>query len=99
LARAGVDARAEAELRARVAADIEDVGVLEDARVAVGRAEQQHHLRPRRDRVAGEQALAVGGAVERMYRLREADRLLEGVACERGVLAEQAPLVGIGREV
>src|ERR1019366_10321031 len=47
LTRAGMDADAEADVPARVAADVEPVGILEPPRVAVGGAEQREHLAAR----------------------------------------------------
>ena len=93
-AQAEVRALAEGEAALRVAEQVEAVGVGEGALVAVGRADQQHHL------VAGAQLLAVQldvarhQARERLGRVVVAQRLLDPARDQRrvrGAPARAAP--------
>ena len=73
-----MDAGAEAEVGVGRAAGVEPVGVGEDRRVPVGRAEQGGDLLPRPDPDAGSSTSRVGRPLEQLERRVEAEHLLGG---------------------
>src|SRR5690606_36016094 len=91
-------AAAEADLRVGVAADVEDLGVLEDGGVAVGGAVEDDDLVVFLDVLAAEHLVAGGGAAEEVDGGDPADDLVGGRGGEGGVGDEAGPLVGVFEE-
>src|SRR5438128_1871037 len=98
LANAHMDAGAEADMARRAAGDVVAVRVFPAARIAVGGAEKHQDFLALADGVAAKLDLARGGAEEGLHRALEADRLLEGVARQRGIAAQPRQLVPEARQ-
>ena len=89
---------AEGHVGVGVAGDVEDLRVIEDGLVAVGRDVEEHHLGVGLDGLAAELEVLSGLAPEVHDRGHVAQHLLDGRRQERAVVAEQFPLVGIVEE-
>ena len=76
-AEAKVDATTEAQVRVRVAADVEAVGIVEPGWVAVGRTEQSDDERAGGDAGTGELDLARGDAAVGLHRCIEPERFVD----------------------
>ena len=95
-AQAVVHAAAEGQYRRRAfAGDVDAIGVVVDARIAVGRSGIDQHHRARREDVAVELGVldhqAQGAARDR----RVAHGLLDGVHGQVGIVSQQLPLLGM----
>jgi hypothetical protein len=89
-----MDPRAEGDVAVRRARDVEPVGIGERVGIAVGGADADGHLRPRRERDAGDLARSRRDPVAELVRALEAEELLDGRSHPIGILAQACPLVG-----
>ena len=95
-AHAAVDAARERQVVEDVrAGDVEGGRIAEDARVAVGAADQQVDPLPTADGLAGDLGVVEGDASGALDRRVEAQRLLDRCAHERRVGDQCGPLVGV----
>ena len=83
-------AGAERDVVVGVAGDVDVVGLVEGALVAVGRRVDDQHVVTLRDRLAADLGVLGGGAGERHHRRRVAQELLDGGGQQRRVVAEHA---------
>ena len=97
---ADVDTAAEADVLHRVLArNVELVGTVEHARVAVRRTEEQGDLRSPRDRYAAErEVVRQHPALEQLQRRVEADHLFTGGGRRHRAVDDAPPLIGVPGE-
>src|SRR5215470_8392912 len=93
-----MNAGAEGDVTGGPAVDVEALGFVPAARIAVSGGQEQQYLRILRDFDPADVDRAGGGAEERLDRRLPAQHLVEGRPYQRWLLAQRLPLRRVGGE-